>query len=96
VPQEVVFASKPELALQLLDQASDWQVPFATVVTDSGYGIPSFLRALDERNWSYVCAVASDFGVRLLNEMEQAEVQQAQPPPRNRRKLDFERKFWYS
>jgi SRSO17 transposase len=84
VPETVTFASKPELALQLLDRAQAWGVPFATVVTDSGYGIPSFLRALDERHLPYVCAVASDFGVRLLSEMEQAAVPQAEPAKRKR------------
>lgn len=69
VPDAVEFASKPDLALQLLDQARSWEVPFATVVADAGYGIPSFLRALDERQVPYVCAVGSDFGVRLPAEM---------------------------
>jgi SRSO17 transposase len=84
VPETITFASKPELALQLLDQAQAWGVPFASVVTDAGYGIPSFLRALDERHLPYVCAVASDFGVRLLGEMEQAAVPQAEPAQRKR------------
>jgi SRSO17 transposase len=75
VPDEVAFASKPALALHLLDQARTWNVPFSAVVTDAGYGIPSFLQALDERNLPYVCAVASDFGVRLLSEMTQASPQ---------------------
>jgi SRSO17 transposase len=35
VPDTVDFASKPELALQVLDQAQSWGVPFATVVTDA-------------------------------------------------------------
>lgn len=84
VPETVTFASKPELALQLLDQAQAWAVPFATVVTDAGYGIPSFLRAVDERQLPYVCAVASDFGVRLLNEMEQAAIPPIDPIKRKR------------
>ena len=70
--------------MQLLDRASAWGVPFATVVTDAGYGIPSFLRVLDERGLMYVCAVASDFGVRLPTEMLQAAATQAQPPARKR------------
>jgi SRSO17 transposase len=82
VPAEITFASKPELALGLLDQASAWGVPFATVVTDAGYGIPSFLRSLDERQLPSVCAVACDFGVRLLDEMVQAECAQRLPAPR--------------
>jgi SRSO17 transposase len=84
VPETVTFASKPELALHLLERAQAWGVPFATIVTDAGYGIPSFLRALDERHLPYVCAVASDFGVRLLSEMEQAAVPQAEPAKRKR------------
>jgi len=87
VPQAITFASKPELALQLVDRARSWGVPFATIVADAGYGIPSFLQELDTRELSYVCAVACDFGVRLLSEMHQAEVQQteyAQRTPRKR------------
>ncbi len=78
VPQAITFASKPDLALHLIDRAQAWGVPFATIVTDAGYGIPSFLQALDTRELSYVCAVACDFGVRLLSEMHQVEAQQAQ------------------
>jgi SRSO17 transposase len=86
VPEAVSFASKPDLAVQLLDRALAWGVPFATVVTDAGYGIPSFVRALDERKLTYVCAVASDFGVRLLDEMRETAVTQAQTPARKRGK----------
>jgi SRSO17 transposase len=79
IPDEVLFASKPELAVQLLERARTWGVPFATVVTDAGYGIPSFVRALDERRLSYVCAVAYDFGVRLSDEMLHAGAQRSLP-----------------
>ncbi len=78
IPQTVTFASKPELALQLVERAQAWGVPFATVVTDAGYGTPSFLRALDERHLPYMCAVASDFGVRLPHETQTAQIQQAE------------------
>lgn len=84
VPETVTFATKPELALQLVDQARTWGVPFHTIVTDAGYGIPSFLRVLDERHLSYVCAVASDFGVRLPAEMEQARAEPEPGRPRGR------------
>lgn len=43
---------------------------------------PSFLRALDERELKYVCAVASDFGVRLLDEMREAAATRTQTPAR--------------
>jgi SRSO17 transposase len=75
----MTFATKPELALELISRAQNWEVPFATVAVDAGYGIPSFVRILDERQLSYVCAVASDFGVRLPSEMEAIEAEQAQP-----------------
>lgn len=47
-------------------------------MTDAGYGIPSFVQALDTRELSSVCSVACDFGVRLLSETQQAEVQHAE------------------
>jgi SRSO17 transposase len=84
VPETVTFNAKPELALQLVEQAQAWGIPFQTIITDAGYGIPSFLRALDERGYTYVCAVTSDFGVCLLDEMEQAKIEQDQPAIRKR------------
>ena len=86
VPEAITFASKPELALQLVDRAQAWGVPFATIVTDAGYGIPSFVQALDTRELSYICSVACDFGVRLLSEMQQAEAQHAEYANRTPRK----------
>ncbi len=86
VPEAITFASKPELGLQWIDRAQAWGVPFATIVTDAGYGIPSFLQVLDKRELSYVCAVACDFGVRLPSEMQQAEAQQAEYAKRTPRK----------
>jgi SRSO17 transposase len=84
VPEAVTFASKPELALQLVGRAQAWGVPFATIVTDAGYGIPSFLRGLDKRALHYVCAVACYFGVRLPHEMEQSQAERAVSARRKR------------
>lgn len=67
-----------------MEQARTWAVPFHTVVADAGYGIPSFLRVLDERHLSYVCAVASDFGVRLPTEVQQARAEPEPGGPRGR------------
>ena len=80
VPEAIACAATPDLALHLLDRASDWGVPFATVVTDAGYGIPSCLRAVDERGLRSVCAVAADFGVRVPAAMRAAAAAQTQRP----------------
>jgi len=80
VPETVAYQTKPEIALALVDQASAWGVPFAAVVADAGYGDnPNFLDALEERTLTYVCAVASTFGLRLPAEVAAAA---AAPPSR--------------
>src|SRR5205823_1225255 len=73
VPTGLPFQTKPNLALALVDQGRAWGVPFATVVTDAGYGDnPSFLQGLDNRQIAYVVGVSSTFGVRLPDEVRAA------------------------
>jgi SRSO17 transposase len=73
IPAEVVFQTKPEIALALIDQARAWGVPFNTVGADSGYGDnPNFLDGLDCRQLSCVVGVARDFGVRWPQAVAQA------------------------
>jgi len=85
VPESVPFQTKPELALELIDQARAWNVPFAVVVTDAGYGDnPNFLAGLDARHCQYVCAVESTFGMRLPGEV-QAAAEAMEPPAPVRR-----------
>jgi SRSO17 transposase len=82
VPEGVIFSSKPQIALCLVDLSREWEVPSEVVVADSGYGkYPSFLGGLEEREVSYVCAVESTFGVRLPEEVVLAE--EAGAPPYN-------------
>src|SRR5215203_3431854 len=91
VPEEVIFRSKPQIALSLVDLSREWGVPSEVVVADSGYGkYPSFLGGLEERKLSYVCAVESTFGVRLPEEVRAASEAGAPPykgrgqPPKER------------
>jgi SRSO17 transposase len=77
-PEALSFHTKPQLALQVVDRARQWGVPFRFVVTDAGYGDkPAFLAGLEERQIPYVCAVERNFGVRLPAEVQQAA--QAEP-----------------
>lgn len=73
IPDAVVFQTKPEIGLELLDQARAWGVPFSTVGADSGYGDnPNFLDGLDRRQLTCVVGVARDFGVRWPAEVAAA------------------------
>ena len=82
IPEHLPFRTKPELALELVDQARAWQVPFKAVVADAGYGSnPSFLAGLEKRQVSYVCGVERTFGLRLPDEVQAAS---AQPLPEYR------------
>jgi SRSO17 transposase len=91
IPDTVSFQTKPEIALQIVDQARAWNVPFRVVVADSGYGDnPHFLAGLEERQLLYVCGVESTFGLRLPDEIREAEEVGAPPyqgmgPPRKAR-----------
>ena len=85
VPESATFQTKPELALALIDQARAWQVPFAVVVADAGYGDnPNFLAGLDTRRCQYVCAVESTFGVRLPDAVRAAAAVPESPAPTRR------------
>jgi SRSO17 transposase len=73
IPDAIIFQTKPEIALALLDQARAAGIPFALVGADAGYGDnPNFLDGIDRRSLGCVVDVACDFGVRRLDEVVQA------------------------
>lgn len=66
IPPEVVFQTKPDIALALIDEARELKVKHAGVVADADYGDnPLFLGGLEVRRERYVVAVRSNFSVSL-------------------------------
>ncbi|HEV7127743.1 MAG TPA: IS701 family transposase [Ktedonobacterales bacterium] len=83
IPTAEAATTKLDRALALVDQARQWDVPFAVVVADAGYGDnPPFLHGLEDRHLTYVCAVESTFGVRLPDAVRAATQAAATPPAR--------------
>ena len=72
VPEERTFQTKPEMALDLLDEADRMQVPYKVIGADAGYGGDStFLAGLEERQKHYVVAVPCDFHVEVKGPSDQ-------------------------
>jgi SRSO17 transposase len=58
IPDDVAFATKPQLAQQMLARAIDAGVPFAWFTADEVYGQAKYLHAwLEDRDVSYVLAI---------------------------------------
>lgn len=69
VPEDIAFATKPEIARDLIAAALNAQVPCAFVLADAVYGSDSRLRRmLEERHQAYVLAVRANHHLRFWNE----------------------------
>ena len=61
IPDEVVFKTKPELGVELIERAAGWEIGEAPVLGDCAYGDKTELRArLDVAGREYVLAVSPD------------------------------------
>ncbi len=83
IPAGTGFAAKPELALRMITRALDAGMPAAWVTGDEVYGADPALRAgLEERQMSYVLAVAKSHPVTTVAGACRADALANRLPPR--------------
>ena len=67
IPDDIAFATKPQIACELIAAALDSGMPCAWVLADALYGSDSRLRRmLEQRGQAYVLAVRSNHHLRFL------------------------------
>ncbi len=80
VPEDVTFATKGEIALDLIRRALAWGIPAQWVSMDAGYDSVDLLITLEQMGLSCCVGVKSSFMVRAPEEVEEWV-----PPPPARR-----------
>jgi SRSO17 transposase len=61
IPEDVEFQTKPELGVDLIEQAAGWEIEEAPVLGDQAYGDNTVLRErLHDSNLQYVLSVGAD------------------------------------
>ena len=90
VPQQVGFATKPQIARQMIARALAAQVPFSFVAADSVYGTGAIETTLRKAGKGYVLGVAANrvfhsWGKRQLVNGTAAKIAQSLPQRRWRR-----------
>jgi SRSO17 transposase len=64
IPEEVVFKTKPELAVELVERAAGWELAKAPILGDCAYGKNTELRErLDDAEREYVLSVSEELSV---------------------------------
>jgi SRSO17 transposase len=80
VPEDIAFATKAEIALDLVRRAVAWGVPVRWVIMDAGYDDLDVLVELERLELAFCIGVKRDFMVRVPEEIERWI-----PPPPARR-----------
>jgi len=64
IPDGVVFKTKPELAVELVERATGWEIAKAPILGDCAYGKNTELRErLDDAELEYVLSVSEEVSV---------------------------------
>jgi SRSO17 transposase len=64
IPEDMVFKTKWELALEMIDEVRGWGLPDRVVLGDAAYGEPTaFRQGLEKRELRYALGIQSNVGI---------------------------------